>query len=156
MTDILTRFVTAVESIAASLAAAPKAAAAPVQTTTKTETNKPTTTKTETKDKPADKNTPATTSGGKDTAAKGAPAGTTKAPGGKRSLDDVRNAIRAVATTEGLGKPDAINILEEEGGVKTVAELKPENYDSVYEACQVAIAGAGKNPPAGDDDDIMG
>lgn len=157
MSDLLTRFVDATESIAKSLstlaskASAPAAAASPP----KPVENRPAS------DKPKDNKAVAAASGGaKETAkdkapAASAPAGTTKAPGGKRTLDNVRDIIRKVATTEGLGKPEAINILEENGGVKSVAELKPENFDAVYEACEVAVTNAGKPVAADDVADLM-
>jgi hypothetical protein len=176
MSDLLTRFVTALESIAESLQTAKASKASiPMTPPTKTDTTaddaaakaaakKAAAEKAAAEKAAAEKAAAAaaaaankgaaTSAGGKGAA--GAPAGTTKAPGGKRSLDDVRAMIRKVATTEGLGKPDAVNILDEEGGVKSVAELKPEHYDSVYEACEVAIANAGKAPAATDEtDDLM-
>lgn len=75
--------------------------------------------------------------------------GGTKGAGGKHTLDEIRAIIREVATNAALGKQEALNILDEEGGVKNVADLKADNYDKVYEACQVAISNAGK--PEADD-----
>jgi len=77
--------------------------------------------------------------------AKGAtPAAATKAPGGKYNSDQVRDMIRKVAANPNLGKQSARDILEADGGgVTTVSEVKPENFDAVYEACQVALSGEG-------------
>jgi len=78
-------------------------------------------------------------------AGKGAPAAAaTKAPGGKYNSDQVRDMIRKVAANPNLGKQSARDILEADGGgVTTVSEVKPENFDAVYEACQVALSGEG-------------
>lgn len=67
----------------------------------------------------------------------------TKAPGGKHTVDEVRGLVRQVSTTEGLGKQSALDILDEEAGVQNVTNLKAEDYDKVYEACVVALNGAG-------------
>lgn len=171
MSDLLTRFVTALESIADSLqkgsAKVSATSAAPTKSESTADDSKSAAAAAALKKAAADKvaadkaaaekKAAATASGGKGTPAPAtAPAGTTKSPGGKRTLDDVRAKIRAVATTDGLGKTDAVAILEEEGGVKTVAELKPENYDAVFEACEVAIANAGKPAAATEGvDDLM-
>lgn len=169
MSDLLTRFVTALESIADSLqkgsAKVSATSAAPTKSESTADDSKSAAAAAALKKAAADKvaadkaaaekKAAATASGGKGAPAT-APAGTTKSPGGKRTLDDVRAKIRAVATTDGLGKTDAVAILEEEGGVKTVAELKPENYDAVFEACEVAIANAGKPAAATEGvDDLM-
>src|ERR1035437_5381155 len=86
------------------------------------------------------------------------PASGTKAPGGKHTIDDVRDKIREVATNAALGRSSATDILDADGGgVKTGKDLKPENYDKVYEACQVALQSEGS--PAADaptpEDDLM-
>lgn len=81
--------------------------------------------------------------------AKGAPAAATKAPGGKYNSEQVRDMIRKVAANPNLGKQSARDILEADGGgVTTVSEVKAENFDAVYEACQVALSGEGAGAPA--------
>lgn len=86
---------------------------------------------------------------------KGAPSGT-KAPGGKYTIDQVRELIRQIATNAGLGKQSAKDILADDGGgVEKVVELKPEFYDSVAEACKVLLNAEGaKTKPADEDDDL--
>jgi hypothetical protein len=95
----------------------------------------------------------------KTTASKPAgPNASTKAPGGKFSLEQVREKIREVATNPNLGKQSAADILEDDGGgVKKASDLKPENYDKVYEACQVALQSEGAAPAkeAAPEDDLM-
>ncbi len=82
-----------------------------------------------------------------------------KAAGGKHTIDEVRTLIRAVSAAEALGKEEAVNILDEDGGgVGNVSNLKAENYDKVYEACVSALTGAGVAVPgaeqeAGDEGD---
>ena len=86
------------------------------------------------------------------------PAAGTKAPGGKHTVEEVREKIREVATNASLGRQSATDILDADGGgVKTVKDLKPENYDKVYEACQVAIQTEGSPPAtvAAPEDDLM-
>ena len=84
-----------------------------------------------------------------------APVAGTKAPGGKFTVDQVRDKIREVATNPGLGRQSASDILDQDGGgVKSVKDLKPENYDKVYEACQVALQSEG-SAPAEPEDDLM-
>jgi hypothetical protein len=58
---------------------------------------------------------------------------------GKYTEDQVRAKIREVASNEALGKQEALDILDENGNVQNVSQLKPENYDKVYEACQAAL-----------------
>ena len=90
--------------------------------------------------------------------AKAGPAGNTKGPNGKYTADQVREKIREVATNASLGKQDAADILDQDGGgVKRVTDLKPENYDKVYEACQVALQTEGSTPAgaAAPEDDLM-
>lgn len=87
----------------------------------------------------------------------GPPAGT-KAPGGKRTIEQVREIIRKVASNTGLGMQSAKDILMDDGGgVEKVIELKPEFYDRVYEACEVLLNGEGdKAAPASEpEDDLM-
>jgi colicin import membrane protein len=86
------------------------------------------------------------------------PASGTKAPGGKYTVDQVREKIREVATNPALGKSSASDILDQDGaGVKSVKDLKPENYDKVYEACQVALQSEGSAAAAAPapEDDLM-
>lgn len=83
-----------------------------------------------------------------------APAGNTKAPGGKYNAEQVRDIIRKVANNPTLGKQSAREALETDGGgVTTVSELKPEFFDAVYEACQVLLNGEGGGAAAPDDFD---
>lgn len=84
----------------------------------------------------------------------GAPAAATKAPGGKYNSDQVRDLIRKVAANPSLGKQSARDILEADGGgVTTVSEVKPEFFDAVFEACQVALSGEGAGAGATADPD---
>lgn len=86
----------------------------------------------------------------------GPPSGT-KAPGGKYTIDQVREKIREVATNPSLGRQSATDILDADGGgVKKITDLKPENYDAVYEACQVALQSEGSAPSAASDEDDFG
>jgi hypothetical protein len=88
---------------------------------------------------------------------KGGPPAGTKGPNGKYTIEQVREKIRDVATNASLGKQDAADILDQDGGgVKKVTDLKPENYDKVYEACQVALQTEGSAPAATTpEDDLM-
>jgi hypothetical protein len=83
------------------------------------------------------------------------PGGHTKGPGGKHTQDQVRDMLRKVATTAGLGKQSAIDILTENaGGATSFNNLKPEFYDAVFEGCESALAsgeGGGVTKPADDD-----
>jgi hypothetical protein len=88
---------------------------------------------------------------GKTTAAAG-----TKAPGGKHTVDQVRAIIRKVA--EDIDKPSAKDILKDDGGgAERVADLKPQFYDAVFEACEVLRGGEGKPAAATaePEDDLM-
>ncbi len=100
----------------------------------------------------------------KDAAAKAAaakaaagPASGTKAPGGKHTIDEVREAIRTVATTPSLGKQSATDILADDGGgVTKVTDLKPEFYDAVFDACQALLNNEGGEDAAGSSaDDLL-
>jgi hypothetical protein len=74
-------------------------------------------------------------------------AASTKAPGGKHTIDQVREMIRKVAAD--IDKQSAKDILSDDGGgVEKVIDLKPEFYDRVFEACEVLLAGEGKAAPA--------
>ena len=91
-------------------------------------------------------------------AAKAGPPAGTKGPNGKFTVDQVRDKVREVATNAALGKQSAADILDQDGGgVKRVTDLKPENYDKVYEACQVALQTEGSEPAgaAAPEDDLM-
>lgn len=84
-------------------------------------------------------------------------AGSTKAPGGTHTQDDVRDIVRKVATTPGLGKDRAIEILKEDGGgVESFKDLKPESFDAVYEACQSALSGGEGGEAVADAEDPLG
>ncbi len=85
------------------------------------------------------------------------PAAGTKGPGGKHTIEQVREAIRKVAANASLGKASAKEILADDGGgVERVADVKPENYDKVFEACQVLLASEGAPAAAAEpEDDLM-
>ncbi len=90
-------------------------------------------------------------------AGKNAPAAGTKAPGGKHTIDEVREMIRKVASNASLGRETAKEILMDDGGgAEKVPDIKPENYDAVYEACQVALTTEGAGSKAAEpEDDLM-
>jgi hypothetical protein len=55
--------------------------------------------------------------------------------------------IRKVAAD--VDKQSAKDILMDDGGVEKVLDLKPADYDKVYEACEVLLSGEGaKSAPA--------
>ena len=91
-------------------------------------------------------------------AAKGPVAGT-KAPGGKHTIEDVRDIIRKVASDPALGKAAAADVLTDDGGgAARVTDLKPDKYDAVYEACQVLLSSEGAataDEPEEAEDDLM-
>lgn len=90
-------------------------------------------------------------------AGKGPPSGT-KAPGGKYTIDQVRELIRQVASNASLGKQSAKDVLTDDGGgVTRVVDLKPEFYDAVSEACKVLLSSEGSKPEpaAEEEDDLM-
>lgn len=162
MPDILERLVVALETIAKSpvlgngpvvkATAAPAAGAKPAATAAAAAAAKPAAAPA----KPA-----ATAAAAKPAAAPAKPAAAAapaKAPGGKYNVDQVREKIREVASNAALGKVSATNILEDDGGgAKRVTDLKPENFDAVYEACVVALQSEGSKPeaPAEAEDDLM-
>jgi phenylalanyl-tRNA synthetase alpha subunit len=82
------------------------------------------------------------------------PAGT-KAPGGKHTIEQVREMIRKVAAD--VGRQDAKDILlDDGGGVEKVLDLKPEKFDAVFEACQVLLKNEGTTAAAVEpEDDLM-
>jgi hypothetical protein len=91
-------------------------------------------------------------------AAGAAPAAAAKAPGGKHTAEEVRDAIKKVATNPSLGKQTALNILDENAGVQNVSAVKPENFDAVFEACEVELRGVANArlmaaAPAAEEDD---
>jgi pyruvate/2-oxoglutarate dehydrogenase complex dihydrolipoamide acyltransferase (E2) component len=88
-----------------------------------------------------------------DRAAAASAAKASKPTGGKRTIEQVREMIRKVAAD--VDKQSAKDILMDDGGgVEKVLDLKPENYDKVYEACEVLLSGEGaKTAPVPDDDD---
>lgn len=92
---------------------------------------------------------PATAAGNK--AAGSAPAAGAKAAGGKHTAEEVREIIKKVATNKALGRDAAINILDENAGVQNVSSIKPENFDAVYEACEVELAGVAGSEGVSDD-----
>lgn len=86
----------------------------------------------------------------------GTVAATTKAPGGKHTLGQVRDMIRKVAAD--VDRQSAKDILlDDGGGVERCDLLKPENYDKVYEACEVLLHGEGNKSDAApaEEDDLM-
>lgn len=87
-----------------------------------------------------------------------APVSGTKAANGKHTIDDVREILRQVATKPGLGRQSALDILDENGGVDHLNKLKPENFDAVYEAAEVALKGgeASEDEDSTGDDDGLG
>lgn len=89
-------------------------------------------------------------------AAAAAPAAA-KAPNGKYTSEQVRDIIRKVATNPTLGKQSALDILDQDGGgVTNVTNLKPENFDAVYDACNALLSSEGDGAgPAADEDDLM-
>jgi hypothetical protein len=66
-----------------------------------------------------------------------------KPAGGKYDFQQVRNIITRVVIAGNLGKEQALSILDKEGGVKTTNDLKPEDLDKVYEACQRLLDSGG-------------
>lgn len=81
---------------------------------------------------------------------------------GKYSIDHIRAIIQKVVKAPGLGKQAAAELLDTEGGVKRISDLKPADYDKVYEACENELsggeAGAGETTDAAtfDEDDPLG
>lgn len=91
----------------------------------------------------------------KEAADKAAAAAAAKTGGakGKKTVEQVREMIRKVAAD--VDKQTAKDILKDDGGgVEKVLDLKPENYDAVYEACEVVLKGEGKPAAPADDDDF--
>jgi hypothetical protein len=88
-----------------------------------------------------------------DRAAAASAAKASKPTGGKRTIEQVREMIRKVAAD--VDKQSAKDILMDDGGgVEKVLDLKPENYDKVYEACEVLLSGEGaKTAPVPDEDE---
>lgn len=100
----------------------------------------------------AGKGTTAAVAGSKGGANKPAPAAA-KAAGGKYNSEQVRDIVRKVATTPSLGKQSALDILDQDGGgVTNVTNLKPENFDKVYEACQALLSSEGGGETADADE----
>lgn len=82
------------------------------------------------------------------------PAGT-KVPGGKHTIEQVREMIRKVAAD--VGRQDAKDILlDDGGGVEKVLDLKPDKFDAVFEACQVLLKNEGTPANTAEpEDDLM-
>jgi hypothetical protein len=90
-----------------------------------------------------------------DKTAKAGPPDSTKAPGGKHTLGQVRAIIRQVVDNKSLGFASAKEVLlDDGGGAQKVPDVKPELYDNVFEACQVLLSseGAAGNTAAPEDD----
>lgn len=80
-------------------------------------------------------------------------AATAKAQSGpktKHTFDEVTNALRELAKQGDQSKELARTILKEHGGVSKMSELKPENFDAVFEAIN-AETGDGDSGAEGDD-----
>jgi hypothetical protein len=170
MSDVLLQnILDEMKGLRSDLAKGPKAAPAAGATTTKPDADKATAAakaaaaKTAADKKAADEAT-AKAAAEKAAAAKAAaaktagPAAGTKAPGGKYTIEQVREKVREVASNENLGKETASDILDQDGnGSKRVTDLKPADYDRVYEACAVALQseGAKTAAPKTDDDDLL-
>lgn len=73
---------------------------------------------------------------------------------GAHSYDEVKAAIQKVIGA--VSKQAALEILDSEaGGVRSLKDMKPENYDAVWEACQAEInsgEGDAAKPPAQTDE----
>jgi hypothetical protein len=74
-------------------------------------------------------------------AAAPAPTKAAAAQAGKYSEEQIREIVRRVVATTGLGKQSAFEVLQDEGGVQSVGALKPADYDKVYEACNNLLTG---------------
>jgi hypothetical protein len=70
---------------------------------------------------------------------------------GQYTADQVKEKMRAVLQAPGLGRTRVIEILDEEAGAKTFGDIKPDKYDAVYEAFEVAL-----NSGEGDKDKSTG
>jgi hypothetical protein len=132
-------------------AAAP-AGGKPAAAATKPAEGKPTAAAT----KPAAEGKPAAAPAGGKPAAAGKPAGAgatgaavasdTKAPGGTYTYADVVAKLREVQNDPDLGRDKAFAIMAGAGGgVKSVRDLKPVNYDAVVTGCNNALNGEGDN-----------
>jgi hypothetical protein len=67
-----------------------------------------------------------------------------KAPGGKYDLEQTRGMLLKVANNPSLSRQAALGVLDQAGGgVKSVSNLKLENIDKVYEACQSLLVSVG-------------
>ena len=63
-----------------------------------------------------------------------------KAPAGQYNAEQVKNKMREVLQAPGLGRERVIEILDEEaGGAKQFGDVKPEDYDKLYEAFDGAL-----------------
>lgn len=70
------------------------------------------------------------------------PGGVPKLSQGVHDPDEVKKIVLAVVAK--LGKAAAENILDEEAsGARNIRDIKPEDYDKVYEACENALRGEG-------------
>lgn len=67
----------------------------------------------------------------------------------KHTQDEVRAIIRKVAGADGLGKKVALDLLDEVANVTNVSNLKEEDFDKVYAACQAKL---GESDEPGEDD----
>lgn len=155
MSDVLlTRIADALEGLLAHAKATPKAAAAPAAAAAAKPAAAPAAAK------PAAAPAAAKPAAAKPAAAKpaaakpaAAPASAPKLPGGKYTAEQVRDELRKVVTNKSLGKQSALDILDQDGdGAVSVTALKPEFYDSVYEAAKALLSTEGD--PASADDDL--
>lgn len=86
-----------------------------------------------------------------------AAAGNVKGPGGTYTKDQVRDKLREIATTDGLGRDRVYEILKEDGeGVESLSALKPEHFDAVYEGCTNALGGGEGGDKSGAVSDDLG
>lgn len=77
------------------------------------------------------------------------PAAAAAKPKSKHTQDEVRAIIRKVAGADGLGKKVALDLLDEVANVTNVSNLKEEDFDKVYAACQAKL---GESDESGEDD----
>lgn len=85
-------------------------------------------------------------------ASAGAIPGDTKAPDGVHTYAEVVAKLREVSGEGGVNRDAAFKILDDNGGAKSVRELKPANYDAVVAAAEALLAGGGEAAGAADDD----
>lgn len=70
----------------------------------------------------------------------------------KLTLEQVKAAV--IAVKDAHGKPAAIKIIKEAGGVAELSAIKPARFAAVMAACE-EIMGEGEGSEAADDDDAL-